>query len=98
MRANQTPPPNTLKDVEPLLATLSEGKEVRLNEISSVVIVAEAADEFPQHVLKKIFDLAPDKGKILTDLVGQLSCLNTLEHIWEQPFLSTVEMLSRLFI
>ena len=51
------------------MAALSEAKEKKLDEVSSVVIVAEAADEFPQHVIKKIFELAPAKRKILKELV-----------------------------
>ena len=69
IRAGKPQPPNPPEKVDTILAALSEAKEKRLDEVSSVVIVAEAADEFPQHIMKKIFELAPEKRKILEDLV-----------------------------
>lgn len=69
IRAGKPPPPNKLLHIDPIMAALTEAKEKRLDEISSVVIVAEAADEFPQYILKKILDLATDKRNILNELV-----------------------------
>lgn len=75
MRADKPAPPNKLLHMDPIMAALSEDKEKRLDEISSVVIIAEAADEFPQYITKKILDLAEDKKKILNELVSRLGNL-----------------------
>ncbi len=69
MRAGEAPPPNKLSYVDPLLSALSEDREAKMDEVTSVVIVAEAADEFPKHIVQKIFDLAPDKRTTLKSVV-----------------------------
>ena len=71
MRSNQPIPRNVLKDVEPIIDALNkEDSETRLDEITSVIVVAEAADEFPQHIVQKIIELPDDKRKLLMDVVS----------------------------
>ena len=73
MRAGKAPPPNTLKDIDPILDALTPTKqnsEKRLGEITSVIVVAEAADEFPQHIVQKIIELPEDKRQMLMKIVS----------------------------
>ncbi len=73
MRADQAPPPNKLKDIDPILDALTpskQGSEKRLGEITSVIIVAEAADEFPQHIVQKVIELPEDKRQMLKKIVS----------------------------
>ena len=72
MRSGGPIPPNKLKDVEPIVEALSTDPEQRLDEITSVIVVAEAADEFPQHIVQKIIELPADKRKLLMDVVSSL--------------------------
>ena len=69
IRAGTPVPANTLKDVDPILATLSDDKDTKLKEIASVLVIAEAGDEFPQHIVPKIVELPADKRRLLEDLV-----------------------------
>jgi len=71
LRADKPTPPNKLPNVEPILAALSEDKNSRLNEISSVIVVAEAGDDFPQHIVQKILELGQDKRGMLQRLVRE---------------------------
>ena len=59
-----------MKDIEPIMDALSSDHDTKLDEITSVIIVAEAGDEFPQHIVQSIIELPPDKRKLLTDVVG----------------------------
>ncbi len=70
MRAENPLPPNKLKGIDSIVAALSEGTDKKLDEVSAVIVVAEAADEFPQHIIQKIIALPAEKRKLLTDLVG----------------------------
>ena len=70
LRVGKPAPPNKLPKVEPLLDALSEDKERRLNEISSVIVVAEAGDDFPQHTVQGILNLPNEKRKLLKQLVS----------------------------
>ena len=69
MRTKHTAPQNKLKDIDPIINALSDSRDIRLDEITAVIIVAEAADEFPQHIVQKIIDLPADKRRLLLDLV-----------------------------
>lgn len=71
MRAKKTPPTNVLKDLDPIMAALSTEEDTRLNEITSVVVIAEAGDEFPKHILQKIFELSTKKKDVLKDVILQ---------------------------
>lgn len=70
LRANTPEPTDMPKGVEPILEALSKDEEVRLDEISAVIVVAEAADEFPQHILRKIIELEEDKRALLKKVVS----------------------------
>ena len=72
MRARRDPPLNTLKDIDPIMDALTPDKESsdrRLDEITAVIVVAEAADEFPQHIVQKIIELPQDKRELLRNIV-----------------------------
>ena len=69
MRSGTPPPTDKPKDVDMILDTMSKDKEVRMDECSSVIVVAEAADEFPQHILRRIAELSAEKKTVLKDLV-----------------------------
>ena len=71
LRAGKPAPPSKLSNVQPILDALSEDKNRRLNEISSVIVVAEAGDDFPQHIVQKIVELEQDKRETLQQLVRE---------------------------
>lgn len=71
MRANRPVPKNKQKDIDPIINALSKDHETRLDEITAIIIVAEAADEFPQHIVQMIIDLPLDKRRILLGLVRE---------------------------
>ena len=55
------------------MSALSKEKGCRLDEISSVIVVAEAGDDFPQHTVQKIVGLEKDKRGLLKELVSKAS-------------------------
>ena len=65
-------PPNKHKKMDAILAALSKVPEVKQNEISSLIIVSEAGQDFPHHVVDKIITLEVDKRILLLDVVGLL--------------------------
>jgi hypothetical protein len=56
--------------MEPILESLSPDIGSKVDEITSVIIVAEAGDKFPQHIVQKIINLPGDKRQLLMDVVG----------------------------
>ncbi len=70
MRSDKPAPSTKLSKIEPILAALSEDKARQLDEISSMVVVAEAGDDFPHYTVQKIIELSQDKKKILKNLVS----------------------------
>ena len=70
LRSGRTLPPNKPKDVEPIIAALSEDSEKKLDEVSSVIVITEAGDDFPQHIMTKIIGLEADKRAKLKELVS----------------------------
>jgi hypothetical protein len=56
--------------MQPILQAISGDICIKLDEITSLIIVAEAGDEFPQHLVQKIIGLPADKRKMLLDVVG----------------------------
>ncbi len=68
--SHQLAPPNKLKDVDAILCALSSDHMTKLDEVTSVILVAEAGDEFPQHVVQKIINLPAEKRQLLMDVVG----------------------------
>ena len=73
LRQSRPLPPNKNEEVDAIVAALSKDPEVKQNEISSVIVVAEAGDDFPQHIVDKIITLDEDKRALLLDVVG-LKC------------------------
>ena len=61
------------------MGALSSDHDTKLDEITSVIIVAEAGDEFPQHIVQSIVELPPNKRKLLTDVVGAM-CNSISQH------------------
>ena len=76
--ADQAPPSHALKDIDPIMDTFTPAKhdssESRLDEIASVIVVAEAADEFPQHIIQMIIELPHDKRELLKNIVRSWAC------------------------
>lgn len=70
MRGNKPLPQNVPKNVDPIIAALSEDTEKRLDEISSVIVVAEAGDDFPHFTVEKIIGLKADKRAMLKEVVS----------------------------
>lgn len=56
--------------MDAILDALSKDKDKRIEEITSVIVITEAADEFPQHIVQKMVDLPNDKRKLLLDVVS----------------------------
>ena len=73
LRASKDPPTNTTKELDPILAALSEDKDKRLKEVTSVVIIAKAASSFPKDILQQILDLPKDKKESLKEVVSSTS-------------------------
>lgn len=72
MRSKSPIPQNKLNDIDPIIDSLSKEQDTRLDEITAVIVVAEAADEFPQHIVHQIIDLPLDKRQLLLSLVCSL--------------------------
>ena len=72
LRQSRPLPPNKNKEVNAILAALSQDPEKKKNEISSAIVVAEAGDNFPQHIVYKIISLEEDKRALLLDVVSLL--------------------------
>ena len=70
LRSRRTLPPNKHKEMEPIIAALSEDSEKRLDEISSVIVITAAECNFPQHIVTKIITLDADKRAKLMEVVG----------------------------
>lgn len=70
LRYGSPAPTNKPKDVDILLEALSEDDDMKRNECSALIVVAEAADEFPQHILRKIAELPAEKKRLLKDVVS----------------------------
>jgi hypothetical protein len=71
MRTPGVAEPHVLPALEPIVNALSTEPECRLNENTSLIVIAEACLEFPQHVMKMVFELQKDKRDLLLDVVRQ---------------------------
>ncbi|XP_064394144.1 uncharacterized protein LOC135341496 [Halichondria panicea] len=69
LRHQKPGPANTPAPLEPILSALNVEWGVRLDEVSSVIIVCEALREFPQHIVKKAIQLPAEKRTTLVDFV-----------------------------
>ena len=70
LRHQKPGPANTPAPLEPILSALNVEWGVRLDEVSSVIIVCEALREFPQHIVKKAIQLPAEKRTTLVDFVS----------------------------
>ena len=61
---------NTNKDIDPILSKLNAENKVKLDEVTSLIVVSEAMDEFPQFLVKKATELPDDKRQTLIDFVS----------------------------
>jgi len=52
LRTHKPLPSDNQPSLAPLLSAMNTEWAVKLDEVSSVIIVAEALDEFPQHIIK----------------------------------------------
>ena len=69
MRSKTPVPESEVEGIEPILGALSEEQDTRLDEITALILVAEAADEFPQHIVQMIIELPLEKRQDLLKLV-----------------------------
>ncbi|CAI7994501.1 hypothetical protein GBAR_LOCUS1465 [Geodia barretti] len=69
MRTPGVAEPHVLPALEPIINAFSTEPECRLNENTSLIVIAEACLEFPQHVMKMICELQKDKRDLLLDVV-----------------------------
>lgn len=72
MHASEDPPHNKLKDVDPILAALARMEQTRLREITAIITIAEAAEEFAEDTVQRIIGLSSDKKKLLQDIVSEV--------------------------
>jgi hypothetical protein len=62
-------PPNVLPALDPIVTAMSTEKDRRLNENTSLIVIAEACLEFPQDVMQMIIELQSDKRELLLDVI-----------------------------
>jgi hypothetical protein len=71
--------------MQPILQAISGDICIKLDEITALIIAAEAGDEFPQHLVQKIITLPADKRKMLLDVVGAWVDNNrVIQPLWNQ--------------
>ena len=77
-RSSRALPLNKHKEMESIIAALSEDSEKKLDEISSVIVITEAGDDFPQHIVTKIITLDADMRAKLMEVVGFYFIFNVI--------------------